>query len=87
MPNIFLLLHLIGNKIGCQKLSDFSLRCYWVYYPPASEASREVSNSTEKKNPHTPLYGAKEIVRLSVCLWSTLTPIISLQVCLPELFL
>ena len=27
-------------------------------YPPASEASREVANLTEIKNPRTPLYGA-----------------------------
>ena len=25
-------------------------------YPPASEASREVANLTERKNPHTPVY-------------------------------
>ena len=47
------------------------------YYSPASEASREVANLTERKNPHTPVYGVKEFVHLSVCLWSTLTPIIS----------
>ena len=28
-------------------------------YPPASEASREVANLTERKNLHTPEYGAK----------------------------
>ena len=27
------------------------------YYPPASEASREVANLTERKNPHTPVCG------------------------------
>ena len=36
-------------------------------YPPASEASREVANLTERKNLHTPVYGVKEFVRLSVC--------------------
>ena len=35
------------------------------YYPPASEASREVANLTERKNPHTPVCG----VCLSVCLF------------------
>ena len=35
-------------------------------YPPASEASREVANLTERKNPHTPVYGVKEFVCLSV---------------------
>ena len=28
--------------------------------PPASKASREVANLTERKNPHTLLYGVKE---------------------------
>ena len=44
-----------------------------VDYPPASEASREVSNITERKNPRTPVYGVKKFV----CLLQTLTPIIS----------
>ena len=35
-------------------------------YPPASKASREVVNLTERKNPHTPVYGVKEFVCLSV---------------------
>ena len=36
------------------------------YYPPVSEASREVANLTERKNQHTPVYGVKEFVCLSV---------------------
>ena len=44
--------------------------------PPASKASREVAILTERKNPHTPLYGVKEFVCLSVRLLQTLTPII-----------
>ena len=36
--------------------------------PPASQASREVANLTERKNLHTPVYGVKEFVCLSVCL-------------------
>ena len=38
-----------------------------LFYPPASEANREVANLTERKNPHTPVYGVKEFVCLSVC--------------------
>ena len=34
---------------------------------PASEACREVANLTERKNPHTPTYGVKEFVCMSVC--------------------
>ena len=37
-------------------------------YPPVSEASKEVANLTEGKNPHAPVYGVKECVCLSVCL-------------------
>ena len=47
-------------------------------YPSASQASREVANLTERKNPHTPVYGVKEFVHMSVCLLQTLTPIIRL---------
>ena len=38
------------------------------YYPnpPASKASGEVANLTERKNPHAPVYGVKEFVCLSV---------------------
>ena len=50
------------------------------YIPSANEASRAVANLTEIKNPHTPLCGVKEFVCLSVCLWSTLTPIIASQI-------
>ena len=46
-------------------------------HPPVSEASREVVNLTERKNLHTPVYGVKEFVCLSVCLCKTLTPFIS----------
>ena len=31
-----------------------------VLYPPAREARREVANLTERKNPHSPVYGVKE---------------------------
>ena len=33
--------------------------------PPASEANREVANLTERKNPHTPVYGVKESVSIT----------------------
>ena len=36
---------------------------------PASEASRKVANLTERKNTHPPVYGVKEFVCLSVCLF------------------
>ena len=36
--------------------NSYRHNCY-VFYPPASEASREVANSTERKNPHTPVNG------------------------------
>ena len=37
-------------------------------HPPASKAGREVSNLTERKNQHTPIYGVKAFVHLCVCL-------------------
>ena len=36
-------------------------------YPPGSEASREVANLIERKNPHTPVHGVTEFVCLSAC--------------------
>ena len=36
------------------------------YHPPANEQSREVANFTEKNYQHTPVYGVKEFVCLSV---------------------
>ena len=36
-----------------------------MYIPPAIEVSREVANLTERKNPHTAVYGVKEFVCLS----------------------
>ena len=41
-------------------------------YPPASKGSREVANLIERKNPHTPVYGVKEFVCLSVRLSITI---------------
>ena len=60
-------------------------------YPPASEASREVANFTERKNPHTPRIWCQRIC-LPVCLWSNLNPIMPIydffkirQICLTKL--
>ena len=44
------------------------------FIPPGSEASREVANLTERKNPHTLVYGVKEFVCLSVCLLQCVPP-------------
>ena len=51
------------RNITKQRVSFFGQ----VLYPPASEASREVANLTERKNLHIPVYGVKEFFRLSVC--------------------
>ena len=40
--------------------------------PPASEASREVANLTERKNPHTPVYVTDVSDRAFACLKSVL---------------
>ena len=40
----------------------------WICNPPASKASMEVADLTERRNPHNPVYGVKEFVCLSVCL-------------------
>ena len=38
-----------------------------IHHPPASKASREEANLTERKNAHTPVYGVKEFVCLYAC--------------------
>ena len=67
----------LNGKHGCLVLLvlGFSSRIqllvkikFFLSDPPASEASREVANLTEGKNPYTPVYGVKEFVCLSVCL-------------------
>ena len=45
-------------------LNDETVLCR-ILLSPASEASREVANLTERKNQHTPIYGVKN---LSICL-------------------
>ena len=47
-----------------------------LFYPPASKASREVANLTERKNLCTPIYEVREFVCLSVYLLRILTSII-----------
>ena len=69
----------------------YPLPVYYTFilcYPPASEASREVANLTERKNPHTPAYGVKEFVCLSVInfnpiIYNTLRIILTI-ICRPE---
>ena len=39
---------------------------YYQNYPPVSEASIEVANLTERKNPHILVFGVKEFVRLFI---------------------
>ena len=52
----------IRTSLHCQKLPfllllhSLDIVFIWVNCPPASEASREVPNFTERKNPHTPLF-------------------------------
>ena len=48
--------------LSCNLVSSISP----VNLLPASKASREVSNLTWRKNPHTPVHGVKEFVCLSV---------------------
>ena len=56
-----------GASVGVELRLDKKTRSSLANnYPPASEASREVANLTERKNPHTPVYGVKEFVCLSV---------------------
>ena len=50
------------ENIGFSELYKVSFE---LHYSPASEASREVANLTERKNLHTLVYGVKN---LSVCL-------------------
>ena len=39
---------------------------YFIFYNPASQASRELENLTERKNLHTLGYGVKEFICLSL---------------------
>ena len=59
------------THITCLGWDSPSLKQLVILWYFLIEASREVANLTERKNPHTPVYGVKEFVRLSVCgqLW------------------
>ena len=59
------------------KTRQVSKLLYAVFIPLRAKRVKEVANLTERKNLHTPVYGVKEFVCLSGCLWSTLIPIIS----------
>ena len=63
------------------KLDFYLVKLILVLIPLRAKQVREVTNLTERKNPRTPVHGVKEFVCLSVCpsvcLWQTLTPIIS----------
>ena len=48
------------------RLIEWVEMCLKLFYHPASLANREVANLTERKNLHTPVYGVKEFVCLSV---------------------
>ena len=60
---------LTPNSGGLMPISKYKLRKILVtfllsilYYPLASEASMEVANLTERKVPHTHVYGVNEFV-------------------------
>ena len=55
------------NFIKLCKWDIFQQPDWTNIYPPVSKASREVANLTEIKKLHTPVYGVKEFVCLSVC--------------------
>ena len=59
-----------NRKNICSNILIFITLLFWdpvnFTSSTASEASREVANLTERKNPPTPVYGVKEFVCLSV---------------------
>ena len=62
---------LLSNQIDkyertCQHQNFYKV--FFKHYPIASEGIRDVANLTERKNLHTPTYGVKKFVCLSVCL-------------------
>ena len=59
------------ERLGSILQFDNGKRSTWSkmerkYNPPGSKASRELANSTERKNLHTPVCGVKEFVCMSV---------------------
>ena len=72
--HLFLLFYICFRQNFTSTSLRHLLKPHFFNYPPASEASREVANLNERKNPHTPpVYCVKEFV----CLLPNLTPIIS----------
>ena len=67
--NLRLKVVFVNYKFFCQRSVRLSLPL--KIYPPASKASKEVANLSERGNLHTPIYGVKEffclLVYLSVC--------------------
>ena len=55
------------NRTRKLQETNYIQKIYSSFNPPASEAIGEVANLTVRKNPHTPVYGVKEIVCLSAC--------------------
>ena len=63
----FLVKFFLNSVLRHLKTSPVSFFCGNInilYYPPAREANREVTNLTERKNSHTPVYGVREFVWL-----------------------
>ena len=61
------IINTLCKYLRCRPLRDVHY-CNLLCYPPASKASREVANLTERKNAHILVYGVKEFFCLSVCL-------------------
>ena len=61
-------LGILRHKYITFKSQDSGFQFSLKFYTPASKASREATNLTERKNPNTPLNDVKDFVRLSVCL-------------------
>ena len=59
-------MHLILMVVGRGESNTYQVNIT-KFYTPASEARKEEANLTERKNLHTPVYGVKEFVCLSVC--------------------
>ena len=59
---------LISHPLIFINMYTILARLLILSYPPASKTRKEVVNLTERKNLHTPIYGVKEFVCLSVCL-------------------
>ena len=52
-----------SNDINAGNGRILKVHMFIMWLSPASKASREVANLSERKNPHTRVYGVKEFVR------------------------